>query len=168
MSKGVTAKPSKVFDEWLRKNADRIAVAKRSTLLYFLRDNPNFAGISVNEMDIALANRIEANREEYERLLKDSNYSDVQFDPKNSGLMAVHKGHKKNNPKEETYFNGLTDVVKSNSVILYFHDASFYDKQKVENGYAAIGKILSAKGKTNHIQEIICVVSDGSIHHFRY
>jgi len=59
-------------------------------------------------------------------------------------------------------------VVKSNSVILYFHDASFYDRQKVESGFTAISNILSAKGKKNHIKEIICVVSDGRIDRFRY
>ena len=196
-------------------------------------------------MDKALTIKIEANRKEYERLLKDDNYTDVRFNPDNGGLTAMHKGHKKNNPKEEKYFDGLTSidlekkcqdvlfknghscilekenirdangklvstldsttngiamdirsatknalnyrnmldeknnqlekynsradvVVKSSSVILYFHDSSFYDSQKVGNGFAAISNILSAKGKTNHLQEIICVVSDGRIDHFRY
>jgi len=195
-------------------------------------------------MDTARSEHIESNRIEYDRLLKDENYTSVRFNPQNGGLMAIHKGHKRNNPKEETYYDGLTsvdlekkcqeilfknghrcvlenenirdsngnlvtaldsntngiamdirsatknvrnyrnmldekndqlekynrraDVVNSNAVILYFHDASFYNGQKVDDGYAAISNILSAKGKANHIKEIMCVVSDGCIHYFRY
>ena len=209
-----------------------------------MKENAIFAGDLDNKMDDILKKRIEANKKEYARLLKDNNYDDVSYSHRTGGLMAVHKGHKKNSPKEETYFNGLTsidlekecqrvlfkngyscvlenenirdatgkllttldsttngmamdirsatknalsyrnmldeknnqlekyngraDVKKSNSVILYFHDASFYDKQKVNYGFAAISKILSAKGMTNHIKEIICVVSDGRIVHFKY
>ena len=65
-------------------------------------------------------------------------------------------------------YNSRADVVKSNSVILYFHDPSFYERQKVDRGFAAISNILSAKGKTNHIQEIICVVSNEHVEYFRY
>ena len=213
-------------------------------LMHDLKDNITFAGIYKIEMDKTISEQIEANRKEYERLLKDNNYTDVRFNPENEALSAIHKGHKKNNPKEETYYDGLTsidlekkcqeilfknghrcvlenenikdanrnlvttldsntngiamdirsatrnvlnyrnmlyekndqlekynrrsDIVKSNSVILYFHDASFYNRQKVDDGYAAICNILSAKEKINHIKEIICVVSDGRIHHFRY
>jgi hypothetical protein len=209
-----------------------------------LQKNTNFARNSENNMDKAVTDRIETNRRDYDRLLKDDNYTDVLFNPNNGGLKATHKGHKKNNPKEETYFGGLTsidlekkcqdvlykngyscilenenirgangklvsaldsitneiamdvksatknalnyrnmlidknnqlekynsraDVDKSNSVILYFHDPSFYDRQKVDSGFAAICNIISAKGKTNHIQEILCVVSDGRVIHFRY
>jgi hypothetical protein len=37
--------------------------------------------------------RIEANRIEYERLLKDENYKDVKFNPNNGALIAIHKDH---------------------------------------------------------------------------
>ena len=50
--KNVVTKMPKVFEEWLRKNADRIAEAtKRGTLPYFLRDNANFVGISEKRME---------------------------------------------------------------------------------------------------------------------
>ena len=193
-------------------------------------------------MDKALLDKIERNRIEYERLLRDENYTDVYFNPENGGLIATHKGHKKNYPRDETYFNGLTsidledecqkvlfmngyscirerenlkdangklvstldtitngikmdiksatkkavnyrnmlddknnqlanynnrpDTVKSDSVILYFHDTSFYDRQKVIDGVKSLNKLLAAKNKTNHIKEIICVVSDGRVEHF--
>ena len=76
-----------------QKNCNYFFVHKETTLPYFLKDNVIFAGISVNEMDKALTSRIEANRKEYERLLKDNNYTDVRFNPKNGGLSAVHKEH---------------------------------------------------------------------------
>jgi len=187
---------------------------------------------------------IKTNRKEYERLLRDGDYTDVRFNPQNGGLAAIHQGHRKSNPKEETYFNGLTsidlekecqnilfrngyrcilekegirgangqfvttldsktngvamdiksatknvphyrnmldekniqlgkynsrkDVVKSGSVILYFHDSSFYYKQKVIDGVMALNKLLEVKNRANHINEIVCVVSDGRVEHFDY
>jgi hypothetical protein len=44
-------------------------------------------------MDRALSERVETNRKEYNRLLKDSNYIDVRFNEKNGGLSAIHKEH---------------------------------------------------------------------------
>jgi hypothetical protein len=44
-------------------------------------------------MDKALADKIEANRKEYERLLKDDNYTDVRYNPRNGALSAIHKKH---------------------------------------------------------------------------
>jgi len=44
-------------------------------------------------MDKVLIDRIEANRKEYERLLKDEHYSYVRFNPKNGALCAIHKQH---------------------------------------------------------------------------
>jgi len=44
-------------------------------------------------MDKALEVKIEANRKEYERLLKDDNYTDVRFNPRNGALSAIHKEH---------------------------------------------------------------------------
>ena len=40
-------------------------------------------GVFQNEMDKVLSDRIEANRKEYERLIKDDNYTDVRFNQKN-------------------------------------------------------------------------------------
>jgi len=37
--------------------------------------------------------QIEANRKEYERLLKDDNFTDVRFNPQNGALLAIHKKH---------------------------------------------------------------------------
>ena len=46
-----------------------------------------------SSMDKALEVRIEANRKEYERLLKDDDYTDVRFNPRNGALSAIHKKH---------------------------------------------------------------------------
>ena len=37
--------------------------------------------------------KIQVNRKEYERLLKDDNYTDVRFNPKSGALSAIHKKH---------------------------------------------------------------------------
>ena len=44
-------------------------------------------------MNKALTDRIEANRKEYYRLLKNDNYTDVRFNPKNGALLAIHREH---------------------------------------------------------------------------
>jgi len=44
-------------------------------------------------MNKALTDRIEANKKEYHRLLKDSNYTKVRFNPQNGALSAIHKEH---------------------------------------------------------------------------
>jgi hypothetical protein len=41
----------------------------------------------------ALADRIEANRKEYYRLLNDCNYTNVRFNEKTGGLAAIHREH---------------------------------------------------------------------------
>lgn len=54
--------------------------------------------------DIGKAERINANREEYKRLLKDLDYKDVQFDEKTGGVKATHVGHKEHKNDKKTYF----------------------------------------------------------------
>ena len=44
-------------------------------------------------MNKALSDKIETNKKEYERLLKDDNYTNVRFNPKNGALSAIHKDH---------------------------------------------------------------------------
>ena len=44
-------------------------------------------------MDNDLADRIAVNKQEYYRLMNDSNYIDVRFNPKNGALSAIHKNH---------------------------------------------------------------------------
>ena len=43
---------------------------------------------------MSLADKIEANKIEYERLLKDDNYANVRFNPRNGALSAIHKEHR--------------------------------------------------------------------------
>jgi hypothetical protein len=47
----------------------------------------------ISKMDKMLASSIEVNRKEYDSLLKDDSYTDVRFNPKNGGLLAIHKEH---------------------------------------------------------------------------
>ena len=44
-------------------------------------------------MNETLSEKIKANRKEYERLMKDDDYTDVRFNPKNGALSAIHKEH---------------------------------------------------------------------------
>jgi hypothetical protein len=85
------------FKQWVEKNRDRIKKANnRGTLPYFLKDNANFAGISVNPknlMEKVELQRIANNKTEYVRLKSDSNYTDVRFNDNTGGLLAIHKDH---------------------------------------------------------------------------
>ena len=42
-------------------------------------------------MNEVLADNIKANKKEYERLLRDDNYTDVRFNPKNGALSALQE-----------------------------------------------------------------------------
>ena len=55
---------------------------------------PLFIFDCINGYNQALVDYIEANRKEYERLLKDENYTDVRFNPINGALSAIHKDHR--------------------------------------------------------------------------
>ncbi|MDR1343652.1 MAG: hypothetical protein LBK18_10440 [Prevotellaceae bacterium] len=44
-------------------------------------------------MDKATLRRIDANRAAYERLKRDSSYTDVRFSEATGGLMAIHREH---------------------------------------------------------------------------
>jgi hypothetical protein len=149
-------------------------------------------------MDKALADRIEANRSEYERLLKDDNYSDVRFNSRTGAMSAIHREHnfdktigifgiergeyerislevlydfghrvvfeseKPDNTLKQRRFEGFLDEkrfeIKSiegtgkrnveykiyeasgqdaETVVLYYHDASVFLKQRIDDGYKA-------------------------------
>ena len=44
-------------------------------------------------MDKELIRKIDDNRKEYERLMKDADYTNVRFNPENGALSAIHKKH---------------------------------------------------------------------------
>ena len=107
------------FKDWIEENEERIERAK--SLPYFIRDNTETINkISLLKLDmnnnvsstkltddLILSAKIEANRREYERLVADPNYTDVEFNPKNGALKAIHKGHiTHSSKKEQTFFGG--------------------------------------------------------------
>jgi len=121
--------PNSLLD-WIDENQERIAAAEeRGTNPYWIRDNkkglieqvgyeftkPQEIHIDIQEHidstssdfeeKIVLANK---RRREYYRLLENSEYTDVEFDPDTLGLRATHTSHNKSNPKEEKFFEGLT------------------------------------------------------------
>ena len=51
----------------------------------------------------------EENRKEYERLKKDPNYRDVEYDAKSGGIKAEHIGHIVHEEKEERFFKEMTE-----------------------------------------------------------
>jgi len=62
-----------------------------SSIFLFVNFAENFC---VEEsMNKTLADKIKANRKEYHRLLKDSDYTNVRFNPKNGALSAIHQEH---------------------------------------------------------------------------
>lgn len=195
--------------------------------------------------DIGKAERIKANRAEYERLLKDSNYKDVKFDEKTGGVKATHKGHNTEDDKivafrmtgpqletecqdvgyrlghsfifrnEKLYRQGtkflenstqldaevdgrimdIRSITKdlpfyrnalktknrqlknfnrehgenANTVILYFHDASMYSREKIVlsidklKDIDAVDKDGNLLGRkiTIYIKHIICITKEG-------
>ena len=66
-----------------------------------------------------IANRVKVNKEEYKRLLKDENYTDIRFNPKNGALSAIHREHSFD-PKRGIYERNVQDVGYNygNAVIL--------------------------------------------------
>lgn len=78
---------------------------------------------AVSEAEIRERERIEANRKEYERLLADPNYTDVEFNPENGGLKATHIEHEKheNVDSKRLAFGSMTpnDLEKECQEILY-------------------------------------------------
>ncbi len=86
------------FKDWVEKNQGRIDKAEANgTVPYFIQDNREtvkdiLKKETAREKEQA---RIEANRQEYERLKADPNYTDVEFNPHNGGLKATHVEHEK-------------------------------------------------------------------------
>lgn len=82
-----------VVDAVLRGESTETAVSNSEKAV----SNPENGSIAtekaVSEMETTERERIEANRREYERLLADPDYTDVEFNPKNGGLKAKHKNH---------------------------------------------------------------------------
>lgn len=83
--------------------------------------------------------RIKANKAEYQRLLKDENYTDVVFNKKTGGLKATHVGHiTHDTPKAERFFEGLTssDLEREcqDQLVAMGHKALFCDESKKKKG----------------------------------
>ena len=76
-------------------------------------------GVFQNEMDKVLSDRIEANRKEYERLMKDDNYTDVRFNQKNGALAAIHREHNFD-PKKGKYEKCVLEVGYNNGNAVIF------------------------------------------------
>ena len=75
----------------------RVRCAKPQQIVYIFLKNIEKTLIlqtfPKSSMDKELEVRIEANRKEYERLLKDDDYTDVRFNPRNGALSAIHREH---------------------------------------------------------------------------
>ncbi|MBD5256215.1 MAG: hypothetical protein HDS50_01095 [Bacteroides sp.] len=92
------------FKEWVKDNEERIEQATaKGTLPYFIKDNKGYVDDKfISDEERAKVAHIEANRKEYERLKADSNYKDVEFNPANGGLKAVHINHANHSNEKET------------------------------------------------------------------
>lgn len=93
----------------------------------------------VNKVGQSEIERIKANKAEYKRLLKDENYTDVQFDKKTGGVKASHIGHiLHDGPNVEKFFEGLTstDLERECQEQLFHlgHRAILLDESKKKNG----------------------------------
>jgi hypothetical protein len=82
------------FKKWVADNEARIAKANnRGTLPYFLKDNANFAGISVNKIN--MVNRSEflkASKSKYDSY-NQPDWERAYFDERSGGFNVYHKDH---------------------------------------------------------------------------
>ena len=107
-----------VVDTVLRRKSLEKAVSDSEKAI----SNPDYRSIpkenNISAVEIKEQERIEANRREYERLLADPHYTDVEFNPVNGGLKARHDEHENHiSPKENKFFlddpsspNGLSST----------------------------------------------------------
>lgn len=139
----------KGFADWVEKNANRIERAEANgTVPYFIRDNRKVVK-DILEKKVAKEKeqaRIEANRQEYERLKADPNYTDVKFNPENGGLKASHVGHnfdKKGGKYEKNVQHA--GFISGHSVILEEEDSSIYSQKHTEGKWD--GKYFEVAGR---------------------
>ncbi len=160
------------FKDWVEENEERIERAK--SLPYFIRDNSKIINkISSLKLDIInnvsstrltddpiLSAKIEANRREYTRLVADPNYTDVEFNPKNGALKAMHKGHNiHNSDKEKRFFGSMKsiDLERECQALLYQwgHSAILRDEfVNLKLGQTPPSLDLEADGKIMDIRSI--------------
>lgn len=119
------------FKDWIINNEEKIKTAKQPP--YFLQDNKKF-------VDRVL--EVERRRKEYEKLLKDVNYTDVYFNEKTGGLKATHNGHKFDKIKGH-YEKNVQNILFSNGDKIILEDEKGFGK-KIEGFY----NDLSAEIKT--------------------
>jgi hypothetical protein len=149
------AEPPKAFDDWVEKNKERIVEAgKRGTLPYWVRDNGKYFVPSrgnTTMTNTANKQRILANKQEYTRLKADPNYTDVKFDGKTGGLLAIHKDHnfdptigKFGIPRGD-YEHIAAEVLYKNGKSVVFASEKSISGQKTPEGILE-GKIFDIKG----------------------
>ena len=127
ISKNAVTEVPDNFKQWVKENSSRIEKAK--SLPYFLRDNTEL---------VARLKRIEVNRKEYERIKANPDYGDVEFNPENGGLKAIHKYHERhiNVDKKRLAFGDKTpwDLERECQDILYSNGYScIFNSEKIIN-----------------------------------
>lgn len=120
------------FKDWVYKNEERFKSAK--SLPYFVRDNKKRVKRILEGQE-----RIEANRREYDRLLADPKYKDVEFNPENGGLKATHIRHNFDG-KTGWYEKSVQEVGFNfgSSVILEEEIHSIQNKKNVEGTFDSL------------------------------
>ena len=96
---GIEKKTVPDYNPYTIKRCRDCDIAKEKLELAFVPDNEVCAACKLvhkcytDRMDLPEQKRIEENRKLYEKLSKDKDYTDVEFNPQNGGLKAVHIGH---------------------------------------------------------------------------
>ena len=96
---GIEQKTIPDYNPYTIKRCRDCDIAKEKLELAFVPDNEVCAACKLvhkcytDRMDLPEQKRIEENRKLYEKLSKDKDYTDVEFNPQNGGLKAVHIGH---------------------------------------------------------------------------
>ena len=137
-------------------------------------------------MTLTMEQQLFSNKREYYRLLKDGNYTDVRFNPKNGALMAIHKEHNfdkqkgqyEKNVQKIGFDNGNAVIFESETgkAIGQRYTEGLWNGKSFEIASAETGTSNNIKKGLNHcaskpggsgyvkFDEIICLNEEGLLY----
>lgn len=186
-SKNEVTEPPAAYLQYMADNADRMEAARqRGTLPYWVTDNyridqnggfrplffsqPGAERVHSDHINVDVQTdgdknkegitpqQYEANKKQYEALLKDSNYKDVEFNPETGGLKATHKEH--NLDKKKGWYEQRAQQIgyeNGHSVLLEKEDHTKLNVKNTEGTWDGVKFEIAAAetGSPNNIQRAL-------------
>lgn len=163
-SKNEVKEPPAAYTRYMLENADRLEAARqRGTLPYWVRDNyaigqnggfrPLFTSAAQKH-----SARYYTNERQYRALLKDSDYTDVEFNKATGGLKATHKDH--NLDKKKGWYELRAQQIgyeNGHSVLLEKEDHTKLNVKNTEGTWDGVKFEIAAAetGSPNNIQRAL-------------